>query len=483
VLILHDQIPRLARRCAEVAPAAAVDVLLAAAERELRAGFRYAVRASEIPVEWWANPALVERVARWASNQTFHVEARTHLLQLMALRAPQAGRAIALAWSELPEDGSETTSALRRAGLSCRLVLDPGGALPLIERAFRQRGDHALEELSSLHSWHTGLHGELRADLSSWPVERLEALGRLLLGAYPIGSDPDRQHRIIHVTAETELRETRDRLISLLLQRESPDARAALDRLADRDAGLQERLRDYRARLEAQALLGVLPAETASEPSSIPFGEAIRLLDQANYRLLRSSGDLLEAVCEVLRLVEGDVASDLAMLYGKPPREKDVMREHLHEDALQAYLRCRLSDLLPSRVLDPKVAPLILREDQGRYRRRVDLRVLALCFQSQDTATVIIEVKWSDNQETEASLVDQLGRKYLIGERLTHGVYLVGWCGEWHQHGRGWLTDRTELEAYLTKQNEDFRASEAGRSLVIRPVVLGLGWRDPEDGD
>jgi hypothetical protein len=51
VLTLHDRIPYLVRRCAAVDREATLTILLHGAERELRAGFEFAVRAREIPLE------------------------------------------------------------------------------------------------------------------------------------------------------------------------------------------------------------------------------------------------------------------------------------------------------------------------------------------------------------------------------------------------------------------------------------------------
>jgi hypothetical protein len=482
VFALHEHIPALARRCATIDQPAAVGILLDASERELRRGSRVAATAAQIPVEWWDNPVVAARVTAWVQETAFQAEARISLLELLAQHAPQCAQPAAAAWSELPDDSSPVTASLPAAGLNCRLVLDPEGAWPLVEEGFRRRGTGALQDLNALQQH--GRHG-LRADLAGWTVARLEALGRLLLRAYPVRSDPDREGRIITVTAETQLRDTRDRVFWSLHSRDDAEARAAVERLAALDEGLGARLHDYRARQAAEGILGGLGSPAVPGDSPIPLAEVIRLLDEADYRLVRNADDLLEAVCEALGLVERDVAADLPMLYGPPPRKDGAAREHLKEDALQAYLRRRLADLLPASVLAPQVeAVSVVREDQVRYRRRLDLRVTAPCHGAQSLATVVIEVKWSDNEETETSLTDQLGRKYLLGERLTHGVFLVGWCGWWRRKGHGTLTDRKGLDRYLAAQRDDFcGANGPGQGLSIAPFVLGLEWRDPEDTD
>jgi hypothetical protein len=256
VFALHEHIPAIARRCAAIDQPATVGILLDAAERELRMGISVFATARQIPAELWDNPVIASRVTGWTQNEDFQVEARVELLELLALRASHCARPVAQAWSELPDDGLRGTTALRRAGLNCRLALDPEGAWPLVEQDFRRRERLALQDLTALQN-----HGRqgFRADLAAWPVARLEALGRLLLCAYPLHSDPEREHRITRVTAATELRDTRNRVFWLLVSRENPEARGAVDRLAGLDERLQARLRDYRARQAAERILAGLP--------------------------------------------------------------------------------------------------------------------------------------------------------------------------------------------------------------------------------
>jgi hypothetical protein len=480
VFALHGELPYLTRRCAEVDLPGTRAIVLEAAEQELRSGLQYAIRASEIPLEWWSNPDVTTHVVGWVQEESFSTEARIHLLELLAIRAPDLAGPIAASWFELSPVQSETTNRLRWAGLNCRLVLDPDGAWPLIEETVNRLGREALEGIPALYQ----RHGQLRVNLVEWPTKRLESLGRLLLNAFPVSADPDQRGG--SVTPAVELRNVRDQVVSLLLDRDTPEARSALKRLAGSDAGLQRRLRRYRARRRAEKIISVLPATAAEDESSVPLVEAVRLLDRTDYRLIRSADDLLDAALLVLREIERDVAADLALLYGRPPGKKNragewLPRRHLDEDALQTYVRRRLLDLLPRHVREVRVQ--FLREDKVRFRRRLDLRVVAPCLNSREFATLIIELKWSDNPETGTNLVKQLAQKYLLGEQLSHGIYLVGWCGKWKQPGRAKLnrTDRKALEAYLIAQRDQYRAAGRGKDLRIETVVLGLEWSDPAD--
>jgi hypothetical protein len=211
----------------------------------------------------------------------------------------------------------------------------------------------------------------------------------------------------------------------------------------------------------------------------------VRLLDEADYRLIRSGDDLLAALLHVLTQVDDDAPYDLSMLYdGNEPQKagrvakkntrENKVRRRLDEDALQAYIRRRLEDMLPSRI--PGIEIGIYREPQSKYRRRFDLDVLAPTI-DRKWARVVVEIKWSDNRETKSSLENQLVRKYLLGHGLHYGIYVVGWCGTWRDGGKK-RTDIQALKAYLADRVRSVTASADGKYLNVAPVVLDLRWRD-----
>ena len=85
-----------------------------------------------------------------------------------------------------------------------------------------------------------------------------------------------------------------------------------------------------------------------------------------------------------------------------------------------------------------------------------------------------VEIKWSDNAETETGLVEQLGRKYLLGHGVTHGVYMVGWNGTCRLNKK----KNCEMEAlrlHLSGQAKAFTETDEGGSMLkIEPIVLDL---------
>jgi hypothetical protein len=158
---------------------------------------------------------------------------------------------------------------------------------------------------------------------------------------------------------------------------------------------------------------------------------------------------------------------------GRPPRP----RERLGEDALQTYFRRRLFDGL-RRIVDGAEITPPLREDQVARRRRLDLRVTAPCRGHQSIATVVVEIKWSDNRELRTGLTRQVGEDYLLVEGLCHGVYLVGWTGQWYPGDRhGADCDIDGLRRFLGNQRDAFcNTGQPGHGLRIADVVIDLRW-------
>lgn len=464
----------IVRICLGVDPTATSDVVIEAIVRELKAGKEYAHTAARIPVEIWPGQ-FAERIVELLRESTYPPRSRAALLRVTAMCQPERALRVAIDWSKLPTD-RETDKPLRQAGLDCRLALEPDGAWPHVEADYQARGVQALLELPSL--WNEP--DECGANVLSWPAERLTKLAKMLVQSFPPASVPVDSG---WVQPKDELIWLREKVLETLLYRGRGGDENGFLSLVDLDASLRARYDAARARKEAAAAIAT-PAPADS--SLLPVSQVVELLDNADYRVVRSNDDLLEAILETLRRINDDIGDDLAMLYGKPRRErsrgrhmparKRTKREHLNEDALQAYVKRRLSDLLPGRVLDSGAKVEFLREDQIRYRRRLDLRVLAPCLDGTQSC-VIIEIKWSDNRKIGDSLVDQLGKQYVLGEHRTHGVYLVGWSGScsWTQAGK--RVSRQKLPRALERQAKRFCQKRRDRGIRIEPFVLDAEWR------
>jgi hypothetical protein len=464
----------IVRICLGADPAATSDVVIEAIVRELKVGKDYAHTAARVPVQIWPG-GFAERITNLVRDSSYPPQSRAALLRETAMRQADHALRVAIDWSQLPSD-CEANRPLRQVGLDCRLALQPDSAWPLVEADYQIRGVQALLELPSL--WNEP--GQCGANVLSWPAERLTKLARRLLQSFPLASAPVQSG---WVGPREELVWLRDKVLEALLYRGTAGDEEGYLTLVDLEPSLRTRHDAFRTRKQAAATIA---GPAPSQQPRLSIERIVELLDNADYRLVRKDDDLLEAILETLGRINNDIAHDLAMLYAKPERarrrgkrtsrRRSYSRHHLEEDALQAYVRRRLVDLLP-RVLDPGVNVELLREDQVRHRRRLDLRVLAPCPDGNQ-ACVIIEVKWSDHREVGTSLGDQLGKQYLLGEQKTHGVYLVGWCGScsWARSGRSF--GRRELTPALELQAKRFCQRNRDRRIRIEPFVLDAEWRE-----
>ncbi len=176
-----------------------------------------------------------------------------------------------------------------------------------------------------------------------------------------------------------------------------------------------------------------------------------------------------QIVIEALNRIAGTAAEHLPMLYLSEELNGNA-RSRRREEALQVYIKCRLQDLMPDKMLE--------RETEVRYRRRQDIKVMAPQIDG-NVATVVIEIKWSDNPDVSTSLAAQLGQMYLIPEGLTHGIYLVGWNGKlkW-KSSAGARPKGPSIPSALTDtlrlQAEAFSDDHA--DVDVQAIVLDLAW-------
>lgn len=208
----------------------------------------------------------------------------------------------------------------------------------------------------------------------------------------------------------------------------------------------------------------------------IPIIRVIRFLEDGEYRIIRTSGDLQTILIEQLQQLSKDARDHLSMLY--TPRKKPPQRR-LEEDALRAYLLCRLKDRLPNRVLEREtIIAFIDREALASADQRLDLKIQSPTIDGNN-ATVIIEVKWSDNAECATSLCEQLGMRYLVDGGLTHGIYFIGWCGHGHWAKAAGEGPKPFKEMSAWQKKFDVQAAEFSRQFPktsILPFVVDLTW-------
>jgi hypothetical protein len=255
-----------------------------------------------------------------------------------------------------------------------------------------------------------------------------------------------------------------------LAESKAPDAAATAEAVKEIHPVARAWLNRFQASREANTLL--TGARIPARP--ITVADACRLLDDEHFRLIRSADDLLEVVVEELARIKETVGSDLALLYCPATAGKGERRRH--EKVLEIYVRRRLQDRLPGKLLDCEVS--------ADREKRIDVRVVAqVVGQQAGQEVAVIEVKWSDNRDprrgVSTALSEQLGKDYLLANGLKHGILLVGWNGKlgtWKRSAGPPPRAKTAeaLREALHRQAQQFRRDHP--EIDIRPIVWDL-WR------
>jgi hypothetical protein len=467
-------------QCLDADRSATEEVIVREMHRQLRLDGGTVNVARNLPERCWSDQ-LLSRALELVEDENLNLGARGDLLRVVTERSPQHARSVAGRWATARGRKGKARECKRVVGIDALLVADPPSAVAELRQRHQSAGKEVLLAMSCLVQPRFGL----AAAPETWDVPSLESLTEMLYGAFPPESDRERvSGEVYSVGPDDELRRLRGQLPVILFDQGTPDALAALGRLAEKYPSLREWHEREDARKAATGVLKSLTVPDGIGPTSIglvKIPDVVRLLEDVVYRLIRSSHDLQRVLIEEIGEIEKDVKRHLGMLYGPAPG-----RKRLHEEALQAYFYCRLTDRLPGRVLGRGTQTVLEREPLAARNQRLDIKVQAPTV-DQCLATVIIEVKWSDNDTVSTALVEQLATDYLIDQDLTHGIYLVGWYkpGSWRRNALGTRPRRGmrhSPEAWaraLQSQVEEFQ--KANSDIAIVPRVVDLTWDQGQD--
>ena len=445
-------------RSFDAAPDAAEDAVLGELRRALRSDPASTIVMENLPSEHWS-PRLAEATASLLESDIAPPKAKADLLRLLAERNPHVAQPMAQRWVEMDDE------ELRAAAVDVFLLLDP----PIAIKHLRDMGPQrlGLERLNAL----TEFRREWGEPLQAWPVEVAADLYRLLREQYPPHDRPHRPMGRAYAPTRAEgLHDLRQRMLHDLLTRQGDAAKAAQDTLAAEFDDVAQQLHHHRSRAAVDQTLDTL-MQPLPRGAAAPARDVVRLLIDRRYRLIRDSGDLRRLVTAELRLIQKDARHHLAMLY-RPHEKRSVARQRLHEEALQAYVHCRLQDRLPAVNAGVEVTRLIVnRETVEAANQRHDVKVQAQTLDG-GVATLVIEIKWSDHHDAHHALIDQLAERYLAADHLTDGIYLLGWCGQSARNDcpRGidlWQQHLDQQAAQVTDEH---------KGLVIDAVIFDLTW-------
>lgn len=257
-------------------------------------------------------------------------------------------------------------------------------------------------------------------------VPQAERLLHLLITHFPPETDP--KHEGGHfVTADDSARESRDRLITDLMQRKTPEAVAVMRRLEAKFEAKYAWLRRPRSEAERSLRLSMW--------SPIPIAAIAEVLDARAKRLIRSDQDALDGVVEAIeayaRSLRHSNPSPLEDLWNNPrgsaltPKEEErvsdkvclAIADYFRTLAVTADREVQLSRRIASRALG------------GAPGSAVDVfvKVPAAGAVTGDAICIPVEVKLAHNPEAKTGLCEQLVNRY-VSETGAHGaVFVVAW--------------------------------------------------------
>lgn len=469
------------RRCRDVDPNLSENLVMDAIAREaaLWPGSVYTLQ--QLPPDLWTEHLASRLEHEFIRSESTPVPTRIYLLDRLNRFYPAHAIPIAEEWAKYELDEQKE---LQYAGVDILLASSPAEGWRYLS-AMLQQGDAAgvFSQMRSLQPNHYGP----KADLKSWPAELLEQLTDHLFLAFPPKDDPVREVGVAYsLGGKDDLRSIRDYIPRLLLQRDLPEDRLALERLTQAHPRIMLWYRQELAERGAGGFLAQISSRTVILPGSedyVPVEQVINALLDSRYRLLRSVADLHAVVLEHLKAIRNDAKRHLSMLYKPKPKKGEGERARLHEDALQAYVECRLLDRLGSGILERQPNIFLDREPFAARNTRNDLKVQAQAIDGK-AVTLIIEIKWSDNPDVSTNLVTQLGQQYLKENQHSHGIYLVGWNGSpgpWKGIALGTapnpLSSHAAWQKSLDEQARLFL--QENPDIQITPFVIDLTWEPP----
>jgi hypothetical protein len=460
-------------QCVEIDRQATEDLIVEAILREVQIYSGTAPLAQHLTIEIWSERLALALESAIVENPEAPLVARLEILDRIGRVFPSRAAEIALRWVK---ESNPANRQIQEGGINILLAVNPPEGWRLLKELMRNEAPAVvLTRMTALLAHYAGP----KADLESWPPELLHELASCLHETFPDKGPEKLPGRAYSHERESDLRDLLDAIPRLLFHRRRDGDEKALEQLAREHEEVGFWLEQTRAQSEADGLL----SGTGFLRGEVPVDRVVRLLMDARYRLTRTADDLLDLVLEELRSISRDVKHHLGMLY---KGAKGEQRSHLPEDALQAYLHCRLRDRMSSGYLEPQPKIVFInREPLAARNTRNDLKIEALSFDGKPL-TLIIEIKWSDNRDVSTSQVDQLGKDYLVASNITHGIYLVGWCGKsvpWKDRNLPAPEPRSSPEAWRTRLMEQAALFEQKHpGFRIEPFILDLVWDTTADG-
>lgn len=217
--------------------------------------------------------------------------------------------------------------------------------------------------------------------------------------------------------------------------------------------------------------------ETFPWPSPKEFRS---LIDNERVRLVRTEGELLDAVWESLERLQQD-------LQGKSPLVMNLWSELSYkefkphdEPHLSLNVEHHLNRDLKERGVIAHREVEIRRRRGGASGELLDILVSVREPITGEELNVIVEVKGSWNAGLLTDLSAQLVERYLRDFPGRSGIYLVGWfnCPQWtNSDSRKHASAKHDLESLIKQLNRQAAEVSSSSAVRVRPFVLNAALR------
>jgi len=325
-------------------------------------------------------------------------------------------------------------------------------------------GRELVEEMVASDHWTAGslrdLIPEALADLYVW-----------LVGQYPPREDPtdsDDEELFHEITVREDIGSWRDSIPSLIQERATPAALAALIRMS--------------AALPNLAWLRIVAAEAADavrratwRPQYTPE-QLLRVARDSRARLIQNGDQLVAVLEESLRRLERDI------LHGATPQVA-LLWNDLGSGMWRPKEELTLSDYVKVHLERELLAVVVNREVEIHLGHdRLDILVDTLSsLPATGGISAVVEVKGGWNRELRTAMQTQLSERYLVNGPYRHGLYLVGWymCDQWDRNDDPRFQDHPKdggiAAMRLRLEGQAAELSTEGRRVRAMVLDLALG--------
>jgi len=308
------------KRCIAADAVATERVVARSIRRELAGNAEVWPLMHNLPIECWSD-RLAQECVKLVGDRGLGIEGRCCLLKVLATVAPSIAEKIATAWVKTLNGETSQEAKRRLTAIDVLLTTNPDGGMAFLLEEVDRRGADVLRNIDAVAGWRDGS----AAVIANWSPRGLEQLYRLIhmMNLPEEDDEPTPRHVSYTELREDQLRRVRSAIPAILFQRSTPEDTAALDRLAAEFKGVTEWYAWARSNAGATELLAAVAAAPPEKRGSegIPARNIVRVLDDAAYRLVRSSEDLQQVLLEELEEISKTAKQHLSMLY-RPIEQK-----------------------------------------------------------------------------------------------------------------------------------------------------------------